>query len=182
MSTQGGGGGGGRRCRPSEEKEKTKLRERQRRAITAKILAVLEDMGTIILGLERILMMRLQLWRGKLGARPAAGGSTTVLASLTSLPLQQNQAAFLRGISSASPIGIDDEACQMKDTIDARQVVDMPSNLQQRDFAGTPYVPVYVLLPLGVINMKCESADPGGLLKQLRVLKSINVDGVMVDC
>ncbi|GJR45832.1 beta-amylase 7 [Tanacetum coccineum] len=59
-------------------------------------------------------------------------------------------------------------------------VVDMPSNLQQRDFAGTPYVPVYVLLPLGVINMKCESADPGGLLKQLRVLKSINVDGVIV--
>ena len=24
----------------------------------------------------------------------------------------------------------------------------MPSNLQERDFAGTPYVPVYVLLPV----------------------------------
>lgn len=35
---------------------------------------------------------------------------------------------------------------------------------------------------LGVINLKCELIDPDGLLKQLRVLKSINVDGVMVDC
>lgn len=35
---------------------------------------------------------------------------------------------------------------------------------------------------LGVINMKCELVDPDGLLKQLRVLKSVNVDGVTVDC
>lgn len=33
-----------------------------------------------------------------------------------------------------------------------------------------------------MINIKCELVDPDGLLKQLRVLKSINVDGVMVDC
>ncbi|TQD91293.1 hypothetical protein C1H46_023105 [Malus baccata] len=31
---------------------------------------------------------------------------------------------------------------------------------------------------LGVINMKCELVDPDGLLKQLRVLKSVNVDGI----
>ena len=30
--------------------------------------------------------------------------------------------------------------------------------------------------------MKCELVDPDSLLKQLRVLKSINVDGVLVDC
>lgn len=30
--------------------------------------------------------------------------------------------------------------------------------------------------------MKCELVDPDGLLKQLRVLKSVNVDGVAVDC
>ena len=41
---------------------------------------------------------------------------------------------------------------------------------------------IQIDLQLGVINMKCELADPDGLLKQLRVLKSINVDGVMVDC
>lgn len=38
-------GSGGRRCRPMEEKERTKLRERQRRAITAKILAGLRRHG-----------------------------------------------------------------------------------------------------------------------------------------
>lgn len=38
-------GGGARRCRPQEEKERTKLRERQRRAITAKILAGLRRHG-----------------------------------------------------------------------------------------------------------------------------------------
>lgn len=30
--------------------------------------------------------------------------------------------------------------------------------------------------------MKCELVDPDGLIKQLRVLKSINVDGIKVDC
>lgn len=38
-------GGGPRRCRPKEEKERTKLRERQRRAITARILAGLRRHG-----------------------------------------------------------------------------------------------------------------------------------------
>lgn len=30
--------------------------------------------------------------------------------------------------------------------------------------------------------MNCELVDPEGLLNQLRILKSVNVDGVMVDC
>ena len=38
-------GGGARRCRPVEEKERTKLRERHRRAITARILAGLRRHG-----------------------------------------------------------------------------------------------------------------------------------------
>lgn len=38
-------GGGTRRCRPLEEKERTKLRERHRRAITARILAGLRRHG-----------------------------------------------------------------------------------------------------------------------------------------
>ncbi|CAI9284406.1 unnamed protein product [Lactuca saligna] len=32
------------------------------------------------------------------------------------------------------------------------------------------------------LNLKCEVVDPDGLLNQLRFLKSMNVDGVMVDC
>lgn len=34
---------------------------------------------------------------------------------------------------------------------------------------------------LGVINMKCELVDSDGLLNQLRFLKAINVDGVVVN-
>lgn len=30
--------------------------------------------------------------------------------------------------------------------------------------------------------MNCDLADPEGLMNQLRILKSVNVDGVMVDC
>ncbi|XP_022757335.1 beta-amylase 2, chloroplastic-like isoform X2 [Durio zibethinus] len=54
--------------------------------------------------------------------------------------------------------------------------------LPERDFAGTPYVPVYVMLPLGVVDMNCELVEKEGLVDQLRILKSVNVDGVMVDC
>ena len=80
----------------------------------------------------------------------------------------------------------------------------------ERDFAGTPYVPVYVMLPvsthlfhflsigparscsiyqseacfsqLGVVNGNGEVVDADELVGQLRVLKAAGVDGVMVDC
>lgn len=45
VQEQVGSSGGGRRCRPLEEKERTKLRERHRRAITARILAGLRRHG-----------------------------------------------------------------------------------------------------------------------------------------
>ena len=50
------------------------------------------------------------------------------------------------------------------------------------------YVFKYILISvvcgeqLSIINMNCELVDPDDLLHQLRTLKSINVDGVMVDC
>ncbi|KAK9749400.1 hypothetical protein RND81_02G123500 [Saponaria officinalis] len=68
------------------------------------------------------------------------------------------------------------------DTAGNKLVDDPPTRLIEHDFASTPYIPVYVMLPLGVINIKCELSDPDGLLKQLKALKSVSVDGVMVDC
>ncbi|OWM88207.1 hypothetical protein CDL15_Pgr003619 [Punica granatum] len=65
---------------------------------------------------------------------------------------------------------------------DREEVVDRPPKAPERDFTGTAYVPVYVMLPLGVIDMECELVDPDGLLDQLKILKSVDVDGVMVDC
>ncbi|KAB2056337.1 hypothetical protein ES319_A11G095200v1 [Gossypium barbadense] len=68
------------------------------------------------------------------------------------------------------------------DSTDNKKVAESWPRSLQRDFAGTPYVPVYVMLPLGVIDRNCELVDPEGLTNQLRILKSVNVDGVMIDC
>ncbi|GAB4861741.1 Leucine-rich repeat receptor-like serine/threonine-protein kinase bam2 [Ancistrocladus abbreviatus] len=79
---------------------------------------------------------------------------------------------------------------------DDSEVVNKPVKLPERDFAGTPICPCvrdvacksYTSLlfcevfNLGVINMDCDLVDPDALLDQLRVLKSVHVDGVMVDC
>ncbi|XP_024517073.1 beta-amylase 2, chloroplastic [Selaginella moellendorffii] len=53
---------------------------------------------------------------------------------------------------------------------------------EERDFAGTPYVPIYVMLPLGLISESNELVNPEGIRRDLQALKSVNVDGVMVDC
>lgn len=76
------------------------------------------------------------------------------------------------------PLLVDDDDARVANAAAAAAAPRAP----ERDFAGTPYVPVYVMLPLGVVTSRCELADPEGLVKQLRVLKSVGVDGVMVDC
>ncbi|OAY49171.1 beta-amylase 2, chloroplastic isoform X1 [Manihot esculenta] len=68
------------------------------------------------------------------------------------------------------------------DDIEGKKDADISLQVQERDFTGTAYVPVYVMLPLGVIDMNCELVDPEGLQNELKTLKSANVDGVMVDC
>ncbi|KAL3349062.1 hypothetical protein AABB24_022281 [Solanum stoloniferum] len=232
--------GGSRRCRPLEEKERTKLRERQRRAITAKILAGLRrhgnynlrvraDINDVIAALAReagwVVLPDGTTFPSSSqpqGTGTAGGTPTTMVTSSSShIPTQHTPPGSLKGVPSGFQNTDDQSACQMKsvfvptsspydssstarsqtsamvadgldtqndpflvgsvDSID-KQVVDMHTKLQERDFAGTPYIPVYVMLPLGVINMKSELVDADGLVKQLRVLKSINVDGVMVDC
>ncbi|XP_008808793.1 beta-amylase 8 isoform X2 [Phoenix dactylifera] len=50
------------------------------------------------------------------------------------------------------------------------------------DFVGTPYIPVYVMLPTSIINSYCQLVDPEATRQELRHLKSLNVDGVVVDC
>ncbi|KAF9617628.1 hypothetical protein IFM89_037691 [Coptis chinensis] len=237
---------GGKRCRPKEEKERTKLRERQRRAITARILAGLRRHGNYNLRVRADIndvisaLARQAGWvvlpdgttfpsstphhHHNQGARPipttpsphaaVVNNSPSSSSQLMPTTLVQSPNASFRGIvspavgtssivdynpyrhktvfvpnpsSSRNLAMVGDrgeipliESCL--DGIDDKQVMDMPPKLPERDFAGTPYVPVYVMLPLGVINMKCELVDPDALMKQLRILKAVNVDGVMVDC
>lgn len=231
-----------RKRRPQEEKERTKLRERQRRAVTAKILAGLRkhgnynlkprsDINDVIAALAREAGWEVEpdgttypVSRSQ-GSKPSGGKSNRVVASSPSeMPVLQTPPVSLIAFSSGYRNKVDYDACQLGsvfvstaspfvasprmrsqtatfvgdggdaqndpllqgsiDSIDNRLApnIPLPTELKEPDFAGTPYVPVYVMLPLGVINKKCELSDPAGLIEQLRVLKSVNVDGVMVDC
>ncbi|GAB2217357.1 hypothetical protein Droror1_Dr00000532 [Drosera rotundifolia] len=231
--------GGGRRSRPLEEKERTKLRERHRRAITAKILAGLRrhgnynlrvraDINDVIAALAReagwvVLPDGTTFPAQSQGAKPSTGVSSSAAASSSDIIPQQTPSGSLQ-VFSSSYQSIEDQnswdlksvlmhtsaacdlssasrslasaimgdegrknesyplICGSNDAVDNKQVLHQPPKLQERDFSGTPYIPVYVMLPFGVINMNCELTDPDGLLKQLRYLKSINVDGIMVNC
>ncbi|XP_022757316.1 beta-amylase 7 isoform X3 [Durio zibethinus] len=233
------GGGGARRSRPPEEKERTKLRERHRRAITARILAGLRrhgnynlrvraDINDVIAALAReagwvVLPDGTTFPSRSPGSRPTGGNSAGMTSSSSQMVSQQTPPTSLQGVSSGYRTSVEYNASRMKgvfmpssspydlsssarsqssgmvgdggeqieslpfisgsmEAINDKQLIGQLPKLPERDFAGTPYVPVYGMLPLGVINIKCELVDPDGLLKQLRVLKSINVDGVMVDC
>ncbi|KAL8139179.1 hypothetical protein V2J09_005180 [Rumex salicifolius] len=234
-------GGGTRRSRPVEEKERTKLRERHRRAITARILAGLRkhgnynlrvraDINDVIAALAReagwvVLPDGTTFPSRTQGNRPSSSASVQAATSTLNM-VPQNPSASLTEFTSGYQSTEEYNACQMAqmkgvfacsspvfdvsagshsqlsskvgdrgermendpfvaspmDNVHNKQVIGIPLKLQQRDFAGTAYVPVYVVLPLGIINMKSELVDPDGLYKQLRILKSVNVDGVVVDC
>ncbi|CAN0884095.1 Beta-amylase 7 [Linum grandiflorum] len=227
-----GGGNGGRRCRPVEEKEKTKLRERHRRAITARILAGLRrhgnynlrvraDINDVIAALAReagwvVLPDGTTFPAKSQGSRSVE--SLSVAATQTTSHQTTQQAPSSSSLGRISPgyqTSMDYDSGQLKSvfvptpppydlsagnigdvdqagiiplvvgpvvTINDKQIPDVQAKLSEREFAGSAYVPVYVMLPLGGINMKCELADPDGLLQQLRALKSADVDGVKIDC
>ncbi|XP_074264520.1 beta-amylase 8-like isoform X1 [Silene latifolia] len=69
------------------------------------------------------------------------------------------------------------------ESLEAHQLIhDVQSGWREDNFAGTPYVPVYVKLASGIINSYCQLVDPEGIRQELKHLKSLNVDGVFVEC
>lgn len=54
--------------------------------------------------------------------------------------------------------------------------------IPERDFAGTTYIPIFVMLPLGIITEQNMVYSPEIFLQDLKALKAAKVDGVMVDC
>uniref|UniRef100_A0A7N0V802 Beta-amylase n=1 Tax=Kalanchoe fedtschenkoi TaxID=63787 RepID=A0A7N0V802_KALFE len=52
----------------------------------------------------------------------------------------------------------------------------------QSDFAGTPYIPVYIALAPDIINNLGQLIDPDGIRQELSHIKSLNADGVVVLC
>ncbi|CAL5075502.1 unnamed protein product [Urochloa decumbens] len=234
------------RRRAREEKERTKLRERQRRAITGRILAGLRqhgnyslraraDINEVIAALAReagwvVLPDGTTFPSSPSSAAAAQTAPRTVMVAAAPLALPTSPALPLRGISPvaarpishrpapasslillsppratsaasrppaddapdgssshllAVPVPMDPSAAAAAAedaAVVAKQVPEVAPRPPERDFAGTPYVPVYVMLPLGVVNVSGEVVDADELVGQLRVLKAAGVDGVMVDC
>ncbi|XP_056160387.1 beta-amylase 7 isoform X2 [Syzygium oleosum] len=206
-------GGGVRRSRPLEEKERTKLRERHRRAITARILAGLRrhgnynlrvraDINDVIAALAReagwvVLPDGTTFPSRSQGSKPISGTSAAVTPPSSQMVPQQAPLTSLRGISSGYRSPVDYNASRMKGVyVPNSSPYDSSSRGQSQispalGDGGEPLdtqtliggsVESVDAKQLGVINVKSELVDPDGLLKQLRILKSLNVDGVTVDC
>eukprot|EP00271_Cylindrocystis_brebissonii_P005278 TRINITY_DN17244_c0_g1_i1.p1 TRINITY_DN17244_c0_g1~~TRINITY_DN17244_c0_g1_i1.p1 ORF type:complete len:547 (+),score=92.49 TRINITY_DN17244_c0_g1_i1:72-1712(+) len=54
--------------------------------------------------------------------------------------------------------------------------------VEERDFTGTSYIPIYVMLPLDTVTKYNTLHDADGLAVSLAALKAAGVDGVMCDC
>ncbi|XP_010676684.2 beta-amylase 8 isoform X1 [Beta vulgaris subsp. vulgaris] len=68
------------------------------------------------------------------------------------------------------------------ESLEAHQLIqDVQSDLHENDFTGTR-VPVYIKLSSGIINSYCQLVDPEGIRQELKHLKALNVEGVVVDC
>ncbi|ONK79920.1 uncharacterized protein A4U43_C01F11820 [Asparagus officinalis] len=108
-----------------------------------------------------------------------------------------SQASLLRIEESLSPASLDSVVVVERDfkgekyasasPIDSPDCVEADQMMQgaiecDGNFGGTPYVPIYVMLPTGIINNYCQLVDPEALRQELRNLKVLHVDGVAVNC
>ncbi|CAE6218270.1 unnamed protein product [Arabidopsis arenosa] len=67
--------------------------------------------------------------------------------------------------------------------LEANQLIqDVHSAEPRNDFTESFYVPVYAMLPVGIIDSFGQLVDPEGVRQELSYMKSLNVDGVVIDC
>lgn len=127
---------------------------------------------------------------------PLSAGSLKNCSGKASL---DGQPSVLRIDDSLSPVSFDSVVVAERDTKSEKYASASPMNspaclgadqlmhevgsrVQGADFTGTPYVPVYTMLATGVITNFCQLLDPEGVRQELRLLKSLHVDGVIVEC
>jgi hypothetical protein len=60
-------------------------------------------------------------------------------------------------------------------SVETEKVNELPPKEPERDFAGTQGIPVYVMMPLGIINEKCELVDPETLKKKKKTLENLQI-------
>ncbi|PKA62569.1 Beta-amylase 8 [Apostasia shenzhenica] len=108
-----------------------------------------------------------------------------------------SQASLLRIDESLSPSSLDSVVVAERETkngkfadsspINSPECVDADQLMQgavehDGDFVGTPYIPVYITLPISIINNYCQLLDPEAVRQELRHIKALHIDGVVVDC
>ncbi|XP_021736865.1 beta-amylase 2, chloroplastic-like [Chenopodium quinoa] len=117
---------------------------------------------------------------GPIRLKTGSGSSTRRLAKVEDRgEILESNCGFL--VDVVDDVNNDDDEQSFVDS-SKHEVAEIIPEIPERDYAGTPYVPIYVMLPLNTIDMNCELVNPQNLIEQLKILKSINVDGVMVDC
>ncbi|KAH9621769.1 hypothetical protein KSS87_009468 [Heliosperma pusillum] len=199
--------GGGRREREKEkEKERTKLRERHRRAITSRMLSGLRQYGNFHLparaDINDVLaaLARNAGWTGELPVRSSestlSGSSLKNCSMKPPLDCQPTPLGTDENLSPASLYSVVVAEMETKsekytstsnvdsaESLKPHQLIhDVQSGWREDNFNGTPYVPVYVKLASGIINSYCQLVDPEGIRQELKHLKSLNVDGIFVEC
>ncbi|KAF3449207.1 hypothetical protein FNV43_RR09935 [Rhamnella rubrinervis] len=197
--------GKGKRER-EKEKEKTKLRERHRRAITSRMLAGLRQYGNFSLPARADMNDVLAALAREAGWVVEADGTTfrqspppsqlkskviaiqnLELSSFKTLYEYQPYCIFqmldLRERDTKNEKYTGTSPINSVECLEADQLMQsICSGEHGNDFTGSSYVPVYVKLATGVINNSCQLVDPEGVRQELSLMKSLNVDGVVVDC
>ncbi|KAG0556224.1 hypothetical protein KC19_11G036300 [Ceratodon purpureus] len=89
-----------------------------------------------------------------------------------------------RAICSAVEIekGAETEESSSLNDLETKEISEDLQPVVERDFTGTPYIPIYVMLPLGTVNYENQVTDPENLKQKFIALRATGVDGVMVDC
>ncbi|KAI3727996.1 hypothetical protein L6452_16621 [Arctium lappa] len=86
-----------------------------------------------------------------------------------------------RGIAECEKYGA--SPIDSQDCLETDQLMQEGHMVEQGfNFLGTAYISVYVMLGTGLINKFCQLIDRDAVRKELRLLKSLHVDGVFVDC
>ncbi|KAI5083026.1 hypothetical protein GOP47_0002769 [Adiantum capillus-veneris] len=95
----------------------------------------------------------------------------------------QSRHGMISSVSSTGSTAVTKTETETK-TVEEEPTVSeaSPPREPERDFAGTKYIPIYVMLPLGVITEQNTVDNPDKVLQDFKTLKSAKVDGVMVDC
>ncbi|KAI7732724.1 hypothetical protein M8C21_001902 [Ambrosia artemisiifolia] len=118
--------------------------------------------------------------------------SSNSMKSYSMKPSLDFPSSVLRIDDSSSPASLDSVVIPEKYSvipIDSNGCLETDQLMQEGhsvdhecNFIGTAYVPVYVMLGTGLINKFCQLIDRDAVRKELRLLKSLNVDGVFVEC